>query len=215
MPTAPVMRRLPHPPLSSTTHHPRCPRCNSQDTKFCYYNNYNLAQPRHFCKACRRYWTLGGSLRNIPIGGTSRRNTEIKYCCTPKRRRSDRPNSSTESPTQMVSGYDVQPVAASLPLIEHKSDMMGTFEALLTEPLSLGDKLGSSGIRVGRGIEDIGFCLSTTPCPLFGEEMDRIDGYGGGFIETLPQNPTVRGGDDSCFSWPYQTISTITGRRMQ
>ncbi|RWW40878.1 hypothetical protein BHE74_00053674, partial [Ensete ventricosum] len=51
----------------------RCPRCESRDTKFCYYNNYNMSQPRHFCKSCRRYWTLGGSLRNVPIGGSSRK----------------------------------------------------------------------------------------------------------------------------------------------
>ncbi|KAF4399055.1 hypothetical protein G4B88_023649, partial [Cannabis sativa] len=34
-----------------------CPRCNSTNTKFCYYNNYSLTQPRYFCKTCRRYWT--------------------------------------------------------------------------------------------------------------------------------------------------------------
>ncbi|XP_038678930.1 dof zinc finger protein DOF4.6-like [Tripterygium wilfordii] len=51
-----------------------CPRCNSTNTKFCYYNNYSLTQPRYFCKTCRRYWTEGGSLRNIPVGGSSRKN---------------------------------------------------------------------------------------------------------------------------------------------
>ena len=51
----------------------RCPRCESTNTKFCYYNNYNLSQPRHFCRACRRYWTMGGALRNIPVGGGCRR----------------------------------------------------------------------------------------------------------------------------------------------
>uniref|UniRef100_A0A7N0UJ25 Dof zinc finger protein n=1 Tax=Kalanchoe fedtschenkoi TaxID=63787 RepID=A0A7N0UJ25_KALFE len=51
-----------------------CPRCNSTNTKFCYYNNYSLSQPRYFCKGCRRYWTEGGSLRNIPVGGGSRKN---------------------------------------------------------------------------------------------------------------------------------------------
>ncbi|CAA7037381.1 unnamed protein product [Microthlaspi erraticum] len=51
-----------------------CPRCNSINTKFCYYNNYSLTQPRFFCKGCRRYWTEGGSLRNIPVGGGSRKN---------------------------------------------------------------------------------------------------------------------------------------------
>lgn len=52
----------------------KCPRCNSSNTKFCYYNNYSLSQPRYFCKACRRYWTDGGSLRNVPVGGGSRKN---------------------------------------------------------------------------------------------------------------------------------------------
>ncbi|KNA19086.1 hypothetical protein SOVF_064860 [Spinacia oleracea] len=54
----------------------KCPRCDSANTKFCYYNNYNLSQPRHFCKSCKRYWTKGGSLRNIPVGGGSRKNTK-------------------------------------------------------------------------------------------------------------------------------------------
>ncbi|KAG4973262.1 hypothetical protein AAZX31_11G058000 [Glycine max] len=52
----------------------RCPRCDSSNTKFCYYNNYNLTQPRHFCKTCRRYWTKGGALRNVPIGGGCRKS---------------------------------------------------------------------------------------------------------------------------------------------
>ncbi|KAM3305752.1 dof zinc finger protein DOF3.5 [Capsicum chacoense] len=53
---------------------PNCPRCASTNTKFCYYNNYSLSQPRYFCKACRRYWTKGGSLRNVPVGGGCRKS---------------------------------------------------------------------------------------------------------------------------------------------
>ncbi|KAJ6939094.1 hypothetical protein NC651_005515 [Populus alba x Populus x berolinensis] len=52
---------------------PNCPRCASPNTKFCYYNNYSLSQPRYFCKGCRRYWTKGGSLRNVPVGGGCRK----------------------------------------------------------------------------------------------------------------------------------------------
>nr|ACG46838.1 dof zinc finger protein MNB1A [Zea mays] len=52
-----------------------CPRCGSRDTKFCYYNNYNTSQPRHLCKSCRRYWTKGGSLRNVPVGGGTRKSS--------------------------------------------------------------------------------------------------------------------------------------------
>ncbi|XP_019444714.1 PREDICTED: dof zinc finger protein DOF2.2-like [Lupinus angustifolius] len=72
-------------PSSSTTTHTatpqnqnlRCPRCDSSNTKFCYYNNYNLSQPRHFCKTCRRYWTKGGALRNVPIGGGCRKSKNV------------------------------------------------------------------------------------------------------------------------------------------
>ncbi|KAM6597931.1 hypothetical protein CsatA_008455 [Cannabis sativa] len=66
----------------------KCPRCDSTNTKFCYYNNYSLTQPRYFCKACRRYWTKGGTLRNVPVGGGCRRN---------KRSSSNNNNSSSSS----------------------------------------------------------------------------------------------------------------------
>ncbi|MCL7044916.1 hypothetical protein MKW94_019369 [Papaver nudicaule] len=56
----------------------KCPRCDSSNTKFCYFNNYSLTQPRHFCKTCRRYWTRGGALRNVPVGGGCRRNKRSK-----------------------------------------------------------------------------------------------------------------------------------------
>ncbi|KAH9606274.1 hypothetical protein KSS87_014942 [Heliosperma pusillum] len=59
-----------------------CPRCNSMDTKFCYYNNYNVSQPRHFCRGCQRYWTAGGTMRNVPVGAGRRKNknSASRYC---------------------------------------------------------------------------------------------------------------------------------------
>ncbi|XP_012844892.1 PREDICTED: cyclic dof factor 2-like [Erythranthe guttata] len=54
-----------------------CPRCNSVETKFCYFNNYNVNQPRHFCKNCQRYWTAGGTMRNIPVGAGRRMNKNV------------------------------------------------------------------------------------------------------------------------------------------
>ena len=51
-----------------------CPRCASEETKFCYYNNYNVKQPRYFCRGCQRYWTAGGMLRNVPVGAGRRKN---------------------------------------------------------------------------------------------------------------------------------------------
>ncbi|CAN6441477.1 unnamed protein product [Victoria cruziana] len=69
-------RRTAKPQFPEQEQHLKCPRCDSTNTKFCYYNNYNLSQPRHFCKNCRRYWTKGGALRNIPVGGGSRKNSK-------------------------------------------------------------------------------------------------------------------------------------------
>ncbi|KAJ4824037.1 hypothetical protein Tsubulata_007433 [Turnera subulata] len=95
----------------STTHPPHkpneplpCPRCDSISTKFCYYNNYNLAQPRYFCKGCRRYWTHGGSLRNIPVGGGSRKNSK----------RSSRSATSTSSTTTANSSSSTITSASAL-----------------------------------------------------------------------------------------------------
>ncbi|KAJ0250373.1 Dof zinc finger protein [Hirschfeldia incana] len=77
----------------------KCPRCDSPNTKFCYYNNYNLSQPRHYCKNCRRYWTKGGSLRNIPVGGGSRKNAK----------RSSSSSSSTSGNDKTVAVPDQKP----------------------------------------------------------------------------------------------------------
>ncbi|RWR74099.1 dof zinc finger protein DOF5.7 [Cinnamomum micranthum f. kanehirae] len=66
-----------------------CPRCDSPNTKFCYYNNYSLTQPRHFCKTCRRYWTKGGALRNVPIGGGCRKSKKSKSAASSSRLSTD------------------------------------------------------------------------------------------------------------------------------
>ncbi|KAF2321910.1 hypothetical protein GH714_004427 [Hevea brasiliensis] len=67
------LAKIPQPELAL-----KCPRCESTNTKFCYFNNYSLSQPRHFCKTCRRYWTRGGALRNVPVGGGCRRTRKAK-----------------------------------------------------------------------------------------------------------------------------------------
>ncbi|XP_048553676.1 dof zinc finger protein DOF1.7-like [Triticum urartu] len=68
-----------------------CPRCSSTDTKFCYYNNYSTTQPRHYCRTCRRYWTQGGTMRNVPVGGACRRRGSSKRSAEPQTTSSDSP----------------------------------------------------------------------------------------------------------------------------
>ncbi|TQD71607.1 hypothetical protein C1H46_042858 [Malus baccata] len=72
----------------------KCPRCESSNTKFCYYNNYNLSQPRHFCKDYKRYWTKGGAQRNIPVDGEKRKNMKKSSSSASKRSSSSLSSSS-------------------------------------------------------------------------------------------------------------------------
>ncbi|KAM0930836.1 hypothetical protein ACQ4PT_000736 [Festuca glaucescens] len=86
----------------------KCPRCDSTNTKFCYYNNYSLSQPRHFCKACRRYWTRGGALRTVPVGGGCRRNKRSSKSSAAS---SSKPSSS--SARQLAGGASSMPSTAA------------------------------------------------------------------------------------------------------
>ncbi|GAA0151924.1 hypothetical protein Leryth_014979 [Lithospermum erythrorhizon] len=79
----------------------KCPRCDSTHTKFCYYNNYSLSQPRYFCKACRRYWTKGGTLRNIPVGGGCRKNKKVSSKKPNDQNHLGRSSSSISNPTHL------------------------------------------------------------------------------------------------------------------
>ncbi|XP_021752345.1 dof zinc finger protein DOF3.4-like [Chenopodium quinoa] len=136
-----------------------CPRCTSTNTKFCYYNNYNFSQPRHFCKSCRRYWTHGGTLRDIPVGGGSRK--------TAKRSRTS--SSLVTSTTSTSSGVSIgpglepipvsqqaTPVYVSLPSTTAGGGVGGGFTSLLSSG-GPGGILALGGF--GLGLDDVGFGL--------------------------------------------------------
>lgn len=91
---------------------PSCPRCASSNTKFCYYNNYSLSQPRYFCKGCRRYWTKGGSLRNVPLGGGCRKSRRSKSSKLAHRERSSLSTHSHDSNESSNGGSGSQPGSA-------------------------------------------------------------------------------------------------------
>ncbi|CAA7061594.1 unnamed protein product [Microthlaspi erraticum] len=57
----------------------KCPRCDSLNTKLCYFDNYNQSQPSHFCKSCRCYWTKGGALRKTPSAADHARTSNDPY----------------------------------------------------------------------------------------------------------------------------------------
>lgn len=99
-----------------------CPRCDSTNTKFCYFNNYSLTQPRHFCKTCRRYWTRGGALRNVPVGGGCRRNKRNNKNRSSKSPSQAGPKSVSASPSRcstetMASTHLTHPPSLQLPFM--------------------------------------------------------------------------------------------------
>ncbi|KAG8087311.1 hypothetical protein GUJ93_ZPchr0010g7937 [Zizania palustris] len=87
-----------------------CPRCESRDTKFCYYNNYNTSQPRHFCKGCRRYWTKGGTLRNVPVGGGTRKKSASSSSSSSS---SSAPYAKRQKPSKKLRVAPPQPATAA------------------------------------------------------------------------------------------------------
>ncbi|KAF5738192.1 DNA binding with one finger 5 family protein [Tripterygium wilfordii] len=205
-----------------------CPRCDSTNTKFCYYNNYNFSQPRHFCKSCRRYWTHGGTLRDIPVGGGTRKSA--------KRSRTNNQYSSSTAVTS--ANYEVQsmPLSATpvfLPLTANQAssvqfcDVKGneSFTSLLNNSGQGGSgilALSGFGLGLGHGFEEAGFGLGRGIWPFVG-----VGGDGGGAVSVVNGaggNATVTGngstwqyesGGESaafvggdCFSWPDLAIST-------
>ncbi|CAK9137597.1 unnamed protein product [Ilex paraguariensis] len=98
----PLIERRLRPPHDQAL---KCPRCDSTHTKFCYYNNYSLSQPRYFCKTCRRYWTKGGTLRNIPVGGGCRKNKKVSSKKSNEQTVNQNPGSSSNNPTDLQLSY--------------------------------------------------------------------------------------------------------------
>ncbi|GMI92143.1 OBF-binding protein 3 [Hibiscus trionum] len=140
----------------------KCPRCESTNTKFCYFNNYSLTQPRHFCKTCRRYWTRGGALRNVPVGGGCRRNK--------KKKSSSKPTASGERQSGPNSTNAVIPseITAHLPHQTPHLPFMASLQSF--SPYGIGNNIGLNfgGIQgqIGptsgaTGQADMGFQIGT------------------------------------------------------
>ncbi|PPD67195.1 hypothetical protein GOBAR_DD35923 [Gossypium barbadense] len=129
-----------------------CPRCDSTNTKFCYYNNYNFSQPRYFCKSCRRYWTHGGTLRDIPIGGGTRKNA--------KRSRSNIGTTTSFSTTNAAAR------SFSIGGESKGSNIFGSFTSLLNTQGPGFLALGGFGLGIAPSLDDVGFGLGRGMWPL-------------------------------------------------
>ncbi|GAB4831227.1 hypothetical protein Ancab_005239 [Ancistrocladus abbreviatus] len=117
----------------------KCPRCDSTNTKFCYYNNYNKSQPRHFCKTCKRHWTNGGTLRNVPVGGWQEKQASSTNTTTTASTFSN--TSSAHMPIQAQN----QRVNFPLPLGHDQKNLSETL--IRQPPSSIQERLFSSNIN--------------------------------------------------------------------
>ncbi|CAK8560296.1 unnamed protein product [Lathyrus sativus] len=167
----------------------KCPRCESNNTKFCYYNNYNLSQPRHFCKNCKRYWTKGGSLRNIPVGGGTRKVT--KRSSNPKRpttSSSSSPSPSITSSAQTSSVPESDPTRIRIDPVE-PSFGGGSFSSLLAST----ERFGS----LFEGLNSNGSGFKMAQMGEFGENMNGDPVVNSGSGHNL--NPSVRNAETDIF----------------
>ncbi|CAL9217989.1 unnamed protein product [Arabidopsis halleri] len=175
-----------------------CPRCNSITTKFCYYNNYNLAQPRYFCKSCRRYWTQGGTLRDVPVGGGTRRSSSKRH----------RSFSTTATVTSSSSSSSVITTTKEAATSETKGNNVisghGSFASLLGLGSGNGGLDFGFGYGYGYGLEDmsVGYLGDSS-----GGEIPVVDG-GGGDTWQIGEIEGKSGGDS--LIWPGLEISMQT-----
>ncbi|XP_062003755.1 dof zinc finger protein DOF2.4-like [Rosa rugosa] len=182
----------------------KCPRCESTNTKFCYFNNYSLTQPRHFCKTCRRYWTRGGALRNVPVGGGCRRNKRSSKGGSSRSKSpvssSDRPTGSASSSGQAIpsnsSTGTVDMIAAGLSPQIPPLRFINPFNDhhfAASENLGLnygmnygGGGVGDLGFQIGSGL---GGGITSTPTGSLFEQQWR-------FQQQTPSFPFLSGGLD-------------------
>ncbi|KAL2552044.1 dof zinc finger protein DOF1.4-like [Forsythia ovata] len=69
----------------------------------------DLSQPRHFCKAYKRYWTHGETLKSVPVGSGCRKNKRVKRPTSA----SDATSFSALTVTTNPSNYNYKPKCSS------------------------------------------------------------------------------------------------------
>ncbi|KAB2090527.1 hypothetical protein ES319_A03G129000v1 [Gossypium barbadense] len=217
-----------HPPAKLTEPLP-CPRCDSTSTKFCYYNNYNLSQPRYFCKSCRRYWTQGGTLRNVPVGGGTRKSSKRSRSSSSLLSPSVATSSSSSvtheaesvhmavNPVSVLPGTGVKPEVGLADVnLNDTVDLpvSGGFTSFLNSQGEGYLTLGGYGLGTGSGFDGVWGYPGNGYLGVYNggdgdEPADAVAGATG--CNTWQATGNVEGGgglvDGDCFGWPGLAIS--------
>ncbi|KAE8714404.1 Dof zinc finger protein DOF5.8 [Hibiscus syriacus] len=214
-----------HPAVKLTDPLP-CPRCDSTSTKFCYYNNYNLSQPRYFCKSCRRYWTQGGTLRNVPVGGGTRKASKRSRSSSgpsPSVATSSSSNVNHEAESVHMAVNNAVSAAGAKPEVgladvnlNETVDLTvnGGFTSFLNSQGEGYLTLGGYGLGAGYGFDGVwGYTNSGYLGGYSGGDGDEPGDAVGGTTgcNTWQATSNVEGGgglvDEDCFAWPGLAIS--------
>ncbi|KAJ4900255.1 Dof zinc finger protein DOF3.4 [Raphanus sativus] len=213
-----------------------CPRCESTNTKFCYYNNYNFSQPRHFCKSCRRYWTHGGTLRDIPVGGGTRKAAKRSRTCSSSSSAGalDVPLQATPVlfPQTSLSNGVGHAVTVTAPLENggkgSSLSLCGSFTSLLSQNANAAAAAatthgpGGFGSGLGSGFDDVSFGLGRAAWPfstVMGEASaaTNVASNGGHHAVQMPATWQFEGLESGnaggfvpgeYFAWPDLSITT-------
>ncbi|PON36758.1 Zinc finger, Dof-type [Parasponia andersonii] len=188
-----------------------CPRCNSMDTKFCYYNNYNVNQPRHFCKACQRYWTAGGTMRNVPVGAGRRKNknsaSHYRHITISEALQAARidahPNGTTHQPSMKTNGRVLSfgidaPICDSMASVLNLADKKvlngnrNGFHKIEGRENNGDDCSSVSSVTVSNSMDEVGRNCSQEP------QIQSINGHGFSSVPYIPGVP-----------WPYPWNSGV------
>lgn len=206
----------------------KCPRCDSTNTKFCYYNNYNKSQPRHYCRACKRHWTKGGTLRNVPVGGV-RKNKKIKKSTTSP---SSGTTTTSISTTTTSNGKNDVDFNAPLAVTDQKSIPSSLYQPLMQQDLM--------STRVDSECEDLGIgngmflssngpfpqnqsflfpfstscSFDTNPCAAVSTPMRSSNVYNYGEEFKLMEEPTINTGDNNTQAWEIPAATSTTNMEM-
>ncbi|KAF2533474.1 hypothetical protein F2Q70_00032545 [Brassica cretica] len=218
------------PPATEQQEQLPCPRCDSANTKFCYYNNYNFSQPRHFCKSCRRYWTHGGTLRDIPVGGGTRKAAKRSRTCSSSAGVLNAPLQATPVlfPQTSLSNGGSHAVNVTAPLENDGKggslSLCGSFTSLLNQNGNAASATthgtGGFGSGLGSGYDDVSFGLGRAAWP-FSTVGDAATtnavSNGGPHAVQIPSTWQFEGLESSnaggfvpgeYFAWPDLSITT-------
>ncbi|KAK8955213.1 Dof zinc finger protein DOF3.4 [Platanthera guangdongensis] len=115
----------PKPPFSEPEQNLHCPRCDSGNTD------------------CRRYWTRGGQLRNVPVGGGTRKNSK-RSSSAAKSGGDGAVSSKRPSPSSSGDVKKPEPLPFPFPTVDddHRLlDFNGSFSSLLSSSINFGNFL--------------------------------------------------------------------------